>query len=321
MICQTHGLVSSERDTVSSSIASPNAQTLLDFLTVRMKAFAACDIGEGYALKVPPINDIVIHYVIEGEGAVEWMGGRVALQQGMIAIIPRNMPKGLIGPGEQVKELLLGEGCMLGNGIVRYQTSQDDQHSLRLACATVFAAIGQGLGLFDHLTEPLIVPCDQSYSIMFEGILTEFVSPAVGSNSIIEGYMRQILLLVVRQVLERSEVGSHLYLTLVDYQIARVVKAMTDMPSRPHSMQSLANIAAMTPACLSQRFESIFGQSPPQYLHHVRMNAAQKLLKSTHLPIKTIAGSVGFSSRSHFSRAFSQAYDQDPTTYRKVFGG
>lgn len=321
MICQTHDLVSSERDTVSSNIALPNVQTLLDFLTVTTKAFAACDIGEGYALKVTPINDIVIHYVIEGEGAVEWEGGRVALHQGMIAIIPRNMPKRLIGPGEQVKELPLGEGCMLGNGIVRYQTSQDDQHSLRLACATVFAGIGQGVGLFEHLSEPLIVPCDQSYSMMFEGILTEFVSPAVGGNSIIEGYMRQIFLLVIRQVLERSEVGSPLYLALVDYQIARVVKALTDMPSRPHSMQSLSKMAGMTPACLTQRFKSIFGQSPPQYLHHVRMNAAQVLLKSTDLPIKTIAGSVGFSSRSHFSRAFTLAYDQDPTAYRKVCSG
>ena len=321
MICQTHDLVSSERDKVSSNIALPNVQTLLDFLTVTTKAFAACDIGEGYALKVPPIDDIVIHYVIEGEGAVEWEGGRVALQQGMIAVIPRNMPKRLIGPGEQVKELPLGEGCMLGNGIVRYQTSQDDQHSLRLACATVFAGIGKGVGLFDHLSEPLIVPCDQSYSMMFEGILTEFVSPAVGGNSIIEGYMRQIFLLVVRQVMEQSEVESPLYLTLVDHQIARVVKAMTDLPSQPHSMQSLANIAGMTPACMSQRFQSIFGESPSQYLHHVRMNAAQKLLKSTDLPIKTIAGSVGFSSRSHFSRAFSQAYDQDPTAFRKVCGG
>ena len=310
--------VSSERDAGTSNTAFHHTETLLDLLTVRMKAFAACDIGQGYALKVSPLDDIVIHYVMEGEGAVEWKGGRVALQQGMIVIIPRNLPKRLIGPGVQIKEVALGEGCMLGNGIVRYQTSQDDQPSLRLACATVFAGIGPGIGLFDHLTEPLVLHCDQSCSIMFEGILTELVSPAVGGKSVIEGYMRQILLLIVRQVLERSEVGYPLFLTLVDYQIAKVVNAMTGTPSLPHSMQSLADIAGITPACLSQRFESIFGQSPPQYLHQVRMTAAQKLLKSTGLPIKTIAGSVGFASRSHFSRAFSRAYHQDPTAFRKV---
>ena len=286
-----------------------------------MKAFAACDIGEGHALVVGPIDDILVHYVIEGDGSIEWNGGREALHKGMIAIIPRNTPKRLLGPGEHFKDLQVGKGCMLGNGLVKYQTSQVVHSSLRLACATVGADIGPGFGLFDHLAEPLILPCDQHCSIMFEGILTEFVSPAVGGKSVIEGYMRQILLLVVRQVLGRSEVGSPQSLTLVDYRIAKVVNVMINEPSLPHSMQSLADIAGITPACLSQRFESIFGQSPLQYLHQVRMTAAQKLLKSTGLPIKTIAGSVGFASRSHFSRAFSRAYDQDPTAFRKVCGG
>ena len=47
------------------------------------------------------------------------------------------------------------------------------------------------------------------------------------------------------------------------------------------------------------------------YLHH-----AAGLLKSTRLPVKVIAATIGFSSRSHFSRAFRDGYGVDPTAYR-----
>lgn len=301
-------------------LAHPRAETLLSFLAVEVKALAICDIGEGYALTVGSIDEFVVHFVMEGEGSIEWNGGQIALKQGMIAIIPRNFPKRLTGRGETVKEIPIDEGCILGNGIVRYQTSHDEP-SLRLACATVSAGIGPGLGLFDHLVEPLAEQGDNRFSHMFEGILTEFARPAIGGRSVVESYMKQILLLIFRQVIHRSDVRSPLYLTIVDYQVASVVNAMIGEPSLRHSLESLAEIAGMTPVCLSQKFQRIFSETPSQFLHQVRMTTAERLLKSTTLPIKAIAGSVGFASRSHFSRAFTQIHNEDPTSFRKVSCG
>ena len=144
------------------------AETLLSFMAVQVKALASCDIGPGDALKVGPIDELVVHYVVDGEGSLEWDGGRIALSQGMIAVIPRNLPKRLVGRGETVRELPLDEGCILGNGIIRYLTSNDNPPSLRLACATVSAGIGPGLGLFDQLEEPLAEPSDKRLAHMFE---------------------------------------------------------------------------------------------------------------------------------------------------------
>ncbi len=41
------------------------------------------------------------------------------------------------------------------------------------------------------------------------------------------------------------------------------------------------------------------------------------MLKSTSVPVKVVAASAGFSSRSHFSRVFHQVYGTDPSTFRK----
>jgi hypothetical protein len=44
------------------------------------------------------------------------------------------------------------------------------------------------------------------------------------------------------------------------------------------------------------------------------------MLRSTKLPIKVIAGTTGFNSRSHFSKAFRDAYGADPTSFRSDYG-
>jgi transcriptional regulator GlxA family with amidase domain len=59
--------------------------------------------------------------------------------------------------------------------------------------------------------------------------------------------------------------------------------------------------------------------APIEFVAKTRLHHAADLLRSTNLPIKVIAGSIGFLSRSHFSRAFREAYGSDPTAFRKEF--
>jgi transcriptional regulator GlxA family with amidase domain len=52
------------------------------------------------------------------------------------------------------------------------------------------------------------------------------------------------------------------------------------------------------------------------FLYDIRMRKAAKLLETTDFPVKKVASSVGFASRSHFSRAFKGFTGADPTAYR-----
>ena len=52
----------------------------------------------------------------------------------------------------------------------------------------------------------------------------------------------------------------------------------------------------------------------------VRLRHAAHLLRTTDVPVKAIAGAIGYRSRSQFSRAFRAHYDLDPTTSRLMSG-
>ncbi len=53
-----------------------------------------------------------------------------------------------------------------------------------------------------------------------------------------------------------------------------------------------------------------------RYLFGLRLGA--EWLRMTDLPIKVVATTVAFSSRSHFSRAFWEAQSIDPKSFRNA---
>ncbi len=72
----------------------------------------------------------------------------------------------------------------------------------------------------------------------------------------------------------------------------------------------------MSRAAFAERFRATFERSPMAFLRDLRLRRAARLLAETDLPVKTVAGRVGFASRSHFSRAFKASFGADPAAYR-----
>ena len=68
-------------------------------------------------------------------------------------------------------------------------------------------------------------------------------------------------------------------------------------------------------------FRKLFGEymkcSPLEYLNGVRLSVADRLLKTTDLPITEIAGMAGFASLSSFNRQFKSRYNISPSQVRK----
>jgi AraC-like DNA-binding protein len=53
----------------------------------------------------------------------------------------------------------------------------------------------------------------------------------------------------------------------------------------------------------------------PQYVRQLRMNHAEELLRSGKHNVTEVAMAVGYSSLSHFSKAFSQTFKSCPCLY------
>src|SRR5215212_6336291 len=126
--------------------------------------------------------------------------------------------------------------------------------------------------------------------------------------------MKQCLIVLLRQHLRRDGEISPLFAALHDQRLARALVAVLDDSAARHTLESLARGAGMSRTPFAERFSQVFRQGPIDVVQKVRRRIAAKLLANTDLPVKVISTSVGYASRSYFSRAFRTAYGADPTS-------
>ena len=81
-------------------------------------------------------------------------------------------------------------------------------------------------------------------------------------------------------------------------------------------MKDLASSLGVHPNFLTSAFKQTYGITPKQFLTQCRLEKACSLLKTTNLPLSLIAESIGFEDQMSFSKAFRQAYQQTPSSYR-----
>jgi AraC-like DNA-binding protein len=294
-------------------------EQVLELLDVRLDAFAVCEIGNGCGLRVDPLDKVVIHYVLQGEGSIDCEHGNFPIREGMMVVVPKKLPKRINGLGPVLHVSEASDSCPLTENMVKFRACEN-QADLVLGCGSLTATVG-GMGLFDHLEQPLVVTARaEALPLMFKAVLAELAQPGIGTKSIVEGLMKQILVLLLRSHLKRMGTDSPLYLTLVNPELGRALIAMTAAPQRPHSLDSLAALAGMSRSRFAYHFQRTYGRSPMDYLQSVRLRAAARLLRSSGMLVKSVAAAVGFASRSHFSRAFRAEYGVDPTAYRELAG-
>lgn len=73
------------------------------------------------------------------------------------------------------------------------------------------------------------------------------------------------------------------------------------------------------PNYLSRLFKESTGKNLFDYITHIRLGAAEVLLRTTREKINTIAIKVGYESAHSFIRAFRKAYQKSPMEYRAYF--
>jgi AraC-like DNA-binding protein len=104
----------------------------------------------------------------------------------------------------------------------------------------------------------------------------------------------------------------------MDRRIAIVISSI-EQDSRS-SLSELAASVNLSVSRLRHLFKEETGIKPAQYLKQVRLQKAERLLRTTFLSIKEIISQTGLPSSSHFVRDFKKAYGLSPGDYRKVYG-
>ncbi len=294
---------------------------LLATLDTRLHAFALCEVQRGFRLVFNPMGMVVIHYVLVGTGSLQVGDGKVVpFGPHSILVVPPRQRQRLSASEGETKDIRAEENCSpLPDRLVRFgaETGGGD---LLVLCGSISATYGGTFGLFDTLSEPIVedVSGVEHLRSAFQLMLAELSRPMIGTRGLTEALMKQCLVILLRQHFMRGSISSPLFAALQDQRLTHAVASIIEHPGGRHSLQGLAAIAGMSRSSFTARFAEVFGQSALDFVSKVRLRHAAYLLITTDLPIKVVASSVGYASRSHFSSAFSAAYGVNPTTYRSI---
>ena len=211
-----------------------SVDTMLETVEVHLKAFAMCEIERAFGLACGPLDAVVFHFVLDGEGCIEWKGGQLPLSPGTMAVIPRNLSKTINGPGPVVSVLPARDTCPLADGLVRF-CAGGGSPGLLLGCASVDATAGAGTDIFDRLRQPFAERAESGVlPMLFKAILAELRTARPGTKAIVEAMMKQITIFLLRNHFAREGMLSPLFVPAADLRLRAVVAAVLQRPGAPH---------------------------------------------------------------------------------------
>jgi len=305
---------------MTKDLKSENTSILeryLSNLSVEVEPFAICLLDRGWRLSLPGPPCAMLHFVVEGNG---WLssndGTHTQIGQNWVAVIPTGTAHSLETKEHCDNELTIP--CIPDGPPVHYiSAGEDGPPEMMIGCGTLNVRFGEALGLFDHLTEMLVV--DLSYipgvSNLFKLMIDEQAADSPGKLVIQGAIMTQLLVHMFRALGEQSTDSLTWLNALDDPRLARSIDHILDDPGAPHTVESLADVACMSRSAFSKHFHDAFSRSPMALVNHVRLERAAKMLSLDQASIEQIARSVGFSSRSHFSRAFKTHTGVSPASF------
>jgi AraC-like DNA-binding protein len=105
---------------------------------------------------------------------------------------------------------------------------------------------------------------------------------------------------------------------LRDKRIGRALDAIHLKPAQAWTVESLAEIAAMSRSNFSDRFTAAVGVPPLRYVTRWRLTLAADLLRARELKVTEVAQSAGYGSEAAFSRAFKAQFGYPPRDFRRL---
>jgi len=104
---------------------------------------------------------------------------------------------------------------------------------------------------------------------------------------------------------------------LFDAKIDGCLKYIAGHFSESIRLEDLAQASRQSVSRISHLFRQATGFPPMQYLEHLRLERAMRLLTGTSMPVKQIAAEVGFDDPLYFTKRFHRQTGYSPRAYRE----
>ena len=152
----------------------------------------------------------------------------------------------------------------------------------------------------------------------FRFAASEIAAGRLGSTTVIAKLSELLFVEAVSQFVASLPAERRGWLAgLRDPQIGRALAALHARPTEPWTAETLALEVGMSRSVFAERFTSLVGQPPMQYLTLWRMHVAAQRLREGRGSVAQIGFAIGYESEAAFSRAFKRQFGASPGTWRK----
>lgn len=138
----------------------------------------------------------------------------------------------------------------------------------------------------------------------------------IGSQEMLGRLTELMFVEIIRQYLEKLPAEQSGWLAgLRDPMIGKALSLIHGSPSCDWGLEELARSVGASRSEFAERFASMVGAPPMQYLAKWRMQVASGLLND-NVNIAAVAAKVGYGSEASFSRAFKKMVGVPPSVWR-----
>jgi AraC-like DNA-binding protein len=138
------------------------------------------------------------------------------------------------------------------------------------------------------------------------------------ARDVILEHLLEVLMIEALRSSSGSEAPPGLLRGLADERLAAALRRMHQSPSEPWTVAQLAKESALSRSTFFDRFQRALGVAPMEYLLAWRMALAKRYLRHRQAGVADVAASVGYSSASTFTVAFTRHAGLSPAQYARA---
>jgi AraC family transcriptional regulator, alkane utilization regulator len=143
-------------------------------------------------------------------------------------------------------------------------------------------------------------------------------APGPGSGTLLAKLAELLFVEAMRRYIEALPEQQTGWLAgLRDRHVGRALTLMHGQPARDWTVDDLAEQVGLSRSALAERFSSLVGEPPMQYLTRWRLVLAAAALRAGNRTIARVAEESGYESESAFNRAFKREFGMPPAAWRR----
>ena len=317
-------MLSRSSDVVSDGLLSDPLSEVLQDLRISGVSYGRCELTSPWGIDFPAQNAARFHFVARGNAWLHSPEGEwIPMQSGDVALLPlgtrHRMADAVRRATKAIDDFPLEE---IGDRSYRMRAGGGGSQALLFCCSVSFQE--PAVHPLLELMPPLLLvrgaaSADSTLPVLLDTMAGEVLAQRVGAATVLTRLADVVITKVIRAWAEtRNEDATGWLAAIRDPKVGRALAAIHRRPAHKWSVEALADIAATSRSMFSERFTSVVGMPPAQYLARWRMHLASAWLRNDRLTVAQVASRLGYESEASFSRAFKRSMGVPPSTLRRL---